>query len=162
MKIIKNYAVEIFASLLVILSLVLLFGDCIQEELQTLDMVEKQEVFTGYQAIFGYTHKMSVSSTYYREIELLKFSFLNLLPLIFTIIGIVLAFIKIPFGNYISGALLVIGGVFYFLMGVFTNPMYEVENVTYELLPCVIISGILTLLAGAVIIAKPYIKKILE
>ncbi|MGM9971925.1 MAG: hypothetical protein ACI35W_05905 [Anaeroplasmataceae bacterium] len=158
MKFIKKNLVAVIATLLVIVAICLLFGDCVQKVVNISNTTTKGDLYSGFQAIFGYSVENEVFGSTVKT-QILDFSFMNLLALILAAVGAILAFIKIPFGNIISGVCMVVGGVFFFLMGVFTISHTESASISFSLKACAIISGVLTLIAGLIVLANPYISK---
>ncbi len=156
MKFIKKHLAAVVAAVLVVVAVCLLFGDCVQSQTTVFGKTVEGDSYSGFKAIFGYSAEEKGIS-----VEVLKFSFMNLLALILVVAGAVLAFIKLPFGNIISGACMLVGGVFFFLMGTFTVPGDGLEalGVSFALEPMVIVAGVLALLAGLVVLANPYVKK---
>ena len=152
MDFIKKNLYKLIAAVLVVVALCLLFAPCIGLEIKNTDKLV--DTYSGFNAIFGYTSDKL-------EIEYFSFSFMNLLTVLIVIAGAVLAFIKLPYGNYISGGVLVLGAIFMFLMATFAVSPEVIGKVNDTVLqPCAIVNGILCILAGGLLIAEPFLPKL--
>lgn len=125
------------------------------------------ETYTGLQAVFGYSTEKA---------DYLAFSFMNLLPYVLVIAGVVIAVLRF-FGvaknnimDWVSVALFVVGGILFFCTASFTilsegyNDLIKAANViktyvTTGLGAGPIIAGICSILSGATVVAKNLMKK---
>lgn len=122
--------------------------------------VETDAGFTGLEVIFGYEEE---------GVKGLAFSFMALLPYLLVVAGIVLTVVNLlkkkgGLLNYVSVGLFVVGGILMFLMPSFmafadTVAGAVLEKVEYELAVGSILAGVLSILAGAVVLVKSLLKK---
>lgn len=94
-----------------------LFMDSVQFYLGE-DKIE-DATFSGMQVVFGYketTEILFVTS----EVQVLKFSFMNFLPIVLIVLGIVFGVMKSKLFNIIGGALLLVAAVLFLFAGDFT------------------------------------------
>lgn len=155
MKFVKKNLFAIIAAVLVVVSICLLFGDCVNSYSKVGSSKIDLTTATGFDVIFGYTYKKGAVS-----VELLGFSFLNFLAIILAVAGAVLAFLNIPFKSYIAGGVLVVAGILLMLMGVLANvPKDAAKLYSIETIALGYVSGILTIIAGLLTIVKPFIIK---
>lgn len=133
----------------------------------TRTVLSMDATYTGLQTVFGYASD---------DVEYLMFSFINLLPYLLVIAGVVIASLKF-FGvlknslmDWISVVLFVVGGVLFFCTANFTIlaetyvDLIDVANlvktyVTTGLGVGPIVAGICSILSGATLVAKNILKK---
>ena len=120
-----------------------------------------ENVYTGFQTIFGYTQVSEglLGSTV--STEVLGFSFLNLLPLVLVVAGVVCSLLKGKMLNFVGAGLLVLGAVMFFLMPTFTVVAgvdnlitVALNNSTRALGIGAILGGIFAAVAGALSLVK--------
>ena len=145
---VKKYLVPAITTLLAVVAICLLFGDCVG--------VEKGDGgYNGFEVIFGRHEEL-----FGNKVEILGFSFGAFAALLLVLLGAVLAWLDmIPYNNFISAGLILVGAVLTFLFPVFINTELDLD---YCAKACLIVSGILSILAAVVIAAKNYINKLLK
>lgn len=145
---VKKYLVPAITTLLAVVAICLLFGDCVG--------VEKVDGgYNGFEVIFGVSDEL-----FGNKVEILGFSFGAFAALLLVLLGAVLAWLDmIPYNNFISAGLILVGAVLTFLFPVFINTKLDLD---YCAKACLIVSGVLSILAAAVIAAKNYINKLLK
>lgn len=149
---VKKYLVPAITTLLAVVAICLLFGDCVG--------VEKVDGgYNGFEVIFGVSNEALG-----RKVEILGFSFGAFAALLLVLLGAVLAWLNmIPYNNFISAGLILVGAVLTFLFPVFINIKLDLYlGLDYCAKACLIVSGVLSILAAAVIAAKNYINKLLK
>lgn len=134
----------------------------------TFEVVGTKGSYSGAQMTFGYTETTTVPIVG-TEIKstVLNFSFLNLLPYILLVAGIVFNFLNkfCKFSNFISAGCYVVAGVLFFLVIVMCAPNVEnadlvnsfKENLTLG--AGAIVAGILSILAALASLSTLFIKK---
>ncbi len=114
----KGLALLAVGALLAIVGVCLfLFVDSVQFYLGE-DKID-DATFTGLQVMFGYKESYDLAIVK-GEIEVLKFSFMNFLPLLLVIAGIVLGALKSKLLNFVGGGLLIVAAVLFLFAGNFT------------------------------------------
>ncbi len=114
--------------------------------------------YTGTQITFGLKRTAGALS-----VEIYKFSFMNLLPYILVLGGVVVTVLNIfgkasKFGAFIAIALYLVAGVFFFLALTFALPT-TVSNEYFKLGAGPIVSGIFSILAALVSTVPFFVKK---
>lgn len=144
MNFVKKNLFPIVASVLALVAICLLFGTCAE-----VAGSKGNITYSGFQLIFGYSEKVLGQT-----VEVIGFGFGGLVALILLIAGAVLAYFdKVPFGNYISGGLLLVGAILVFVL-----PQMAAIEVELNGAACLYISGVLAVLGAAAMIAKPFVK----
>ena len=147
LDLIKKYLVPACATLLAVVAFFLLFGKCV-------GVVDAEGGYNGFQVIFGAKEE---------NVKLLGFSFPAFLAFLFLIAGIALVWLNmVPFNHFISAGLLLVAAILLFCFPSFINVAKEGwgqigKLVDYNARACLIISGILNILAAGVIGAKDYL-----
>lgn len=156
MKLVIKFIVPCCATLLALVALFLLFGKCVA-------VVDTDSAYSGFQVIFGHSEEV-----WGKKVQMLAFCFPAFLAFIFLVAGIVLAWLDmIPFNNFISAGLLLVAAVLTFCFPAFINVAEEGlgaigQYAEYSAKACLIISGILNILAAGVICAKAYLDKVVS
>ncbi len=147
---------------LALVSIVMIFVDAV-------GIIDSETSYTGWQTVFGYTKE----SNLFGEIEVLKFSFMNLLPYIFVVGAIALAILGdsrkgIKLFNFVACGLLIAAGVLFFLNVSFLQINEDATSIwgafgadikdSLQLGAGAIIAGICSILSGLSIGAKVVIK----
>lgn len=119
-----------------VVSLIMLF-------LPAINVGDTQTTYSGLQVIFGYKNGETI----------LKFSFLNLLPYLLIIVGIVfLILYSINSTNYFlalcSAIAFIVAGILFFCTISFTIPVVEVMKESFSLGIGAILGGIFSLIVG--------------
>ncbi len=147
---------------LALVSLVMIFVSAV-------GVVDSETTYTGWQTVFGYTKE----SNLFGEIEVLKFSFMNLLPYIFVVGAIALAILGalgkgVKLFNFVACGLLIAAGVLFFLNVSFLQINEDATSIwgafganikeNLKLGAGAIIAGICAILSGLSVGAKVVIK----
>ncbi len=82
------------------------------------DKTNENSVVTGLEATFGYTGELKFSGFTFKA-EMLKFSFMNLLPLILLAVGAVLVLPKSKVLSIVGGLAMVVAAVLFIFVGNF-------------------------------------------
>lgn len=152
LDLIKKYLVPACATLLAVVAFFLLFGKCV-------GIVDAEVEYNGFQVIFGANEE---------KVKLLGFSFPAFLAFLFLIAGIALVWLNmVPFNHFISAGLLLVGAILLFCFPSFINIAKEGlgqigKFADYNARACLIISGILNILAAGVIGAKDYLNALVN
>ena len=161
MNLVKKYLVVGVATLFALVGFFLLFGACV-------GMGDAS--WNGFQIIFGAKSD---------DTQVLVFSFVALLALIFVVAGIALIWVdKVPFNNYIAAGLLLVGAILLFCFPQFASLTEAGEKwlktlngissllgggeLKFTAKGCLIVAGILDILAAGVIGAKDYLNKLVN
>lgn len=149
--------VSAVSALLAVVAFFLMFAPA-----ATYEILGTKGSYTGAQMTFGYSETVLGS-----EIAIINFSFLNLLPYILIVAGIVFNFLTkfCKFSNFISAGCYVVAGVLFFLVIVMCMPNVEnadlvnsfKENLTLG--AGAIVAGILSILAALASLSTLFIKK---
>ena len=159
--------VPIVAAVLGLVAVVMIFVGAVSQKVLIGDPV----VWNGLQVVFGYSETSSLGSLS-TTVEFLKFSFMNLLPYLLVIAGIVLCVLSFlgkgnSFFAVIAAALFIVAAVFFFMTTVFTIPA-NVENIAeynaeaYTLAAGPIVAGICSILAGLVSVTPTVLSKVMK
>ncbi len=150
------------AALLGLISIFLMFAPAISYTLDV-GIAKGTQTYTGAQIAFGYTEKSEVLGQTI-EAQIFKFSFMNFLPYVLALAGVVLAvlsvFFKCKYIAPVAAGCFLVAGVFFFCAVPFTVPAGE--NATMEgftLAAGAIVSGIFSILSAALSAAPIFIKK---
>lgn len=163
LDLIKKYLVPACATLLAVVAFFLLFGKCV-------GVVDAEGGYNGFQVIFGAKEE---------NVKLLGFSFPAFLAFLFLIAGIALVWLNmVPFNHFISAGLLLVAAIllFCFPTCVSLTPdgekllnavngiggLFGADEVKFTAKACLIISGILNILAAGVIGAKDYLNALVN
>ena len=123
------------------------------------------DTYTGFEITFGAKRSAVVATA-----TVLKFSFGNFVPFILAIAGLVLALLGIlgkggKLVSFIAAGLLVAAGVLFFCALPMTMPNVDSNDAAdlirkgYELAAGPIVSGIFSILAGAAMLFRVFVKK---
>ena len=151
------------AAVLGLVAVVMLFVQAVKvPDVETyFGTLENESGYTGLQVAFGASEK---------DVAVLGFSFMGLLPVILVVAGIVLSALKIasPKGSklldYVAVACFVVAGVLYFIMPsfmVFADTILGAiaKEIEYVLSTGAIVAAICSILAGATVLVKNLLKK---
>lgn len=161
LDLIKKYLVPACATLLAVVAFFLLFGKCV-------GMGDAS--WNGFQVIFGASNENT---------KVLTFSFLPFLAFLLLIAGIALVWLNmVPFNHFISAGLLLVAAILFFCFPtcVSLTPdgekllnavngiggLFGADEVKFTAKACLIISGILNILAAGVIGAKDYLNALVN
>lgn len=150
------------AAVLGVISFLMMFAPAISYTVDA-GAFKVTQSFTGAQIAFGYTEKSEVLGQTI-EAQIFKFSFMNFLPYLLTLAGIVFAvlslFFKCKYIAPVAAVCFLVAGVFFFCAVPFTVPAVEGGTMEgYTLAAGAIVSGIFSILSAALCVVPIFVKK---
>ena len=122
-------------------------------------VVDAEGGYNGFQVIFGASEEGT---------KLLTFSFPAFLAFLLLIAGIALIWLEmVPFNHFIAAGLLLVSAILLFCFPAFINVAKDGwgqlgKMLDYEARACLIVSGVLTILAAGIVGAKDYLNTLVN
>ena len=169
MKFLKKNLFVLVAALLALVAVIMFCAPAV-------GVKDHETTYSGFQIIFGYKQSVLGGAT---ELVVFEFSFMYLLGWLFILLSLLVLvaslFVKklnIGLIKLLTGFNLIVGGIFCFLAVPFSKVGQGFESLFAAfgadpksglvLSAGAIVAGILSFLAGVIVIAEPYLKKLFK